>query len=76
MKELTPFQKFKYAILKILGAAPERTSTILQKIKDLYPEECNDLVRCIHKNVDYGRPEWEHVVRNAQQALKKSGIIE
>jgi hypothetical protein len=76
MKELTPFQKFKQGVVDILKAAPEKTSVILQKIRDMYPEECNDKVRCIHKNVDYGRPEWEHIVRSAQQALKKSGIIE
>jgi len=76
MEELTPFQKFKQGIIDVLKIAPEKTSVILQKIKDMHPEECNDEVRCIHKNVDYGRPEWEHIVRSAQQALKKSGIIE
>jgi len=76
MGESTPFQKFKQEIINTLKGAPEKTSLILQKIKDMYPEECNDEVRCIHKNVDYGQPEWAHIVRNAQQALKKSGIIE
>jgi len=76
MEELTPFQKFKEEIVNILKIGPKTTSEILSKIKDLYPEECNDMVRCIHKNVDYGRPEWEHIVRSAQQALKKSNIIE
>jgi hypothetical protein len=76
MEELTPFQKFKQGIIDILKVAPEKTSVILQKIKNMYPEECHDEIRCIHKNVDYGRPEWEHIVRSAQQALKKSGIIE
>jgi hypothetical protein len=76
MKELTPFQKFKQGIVDILKGAPEKTSEILQRIKNMYPEECNNEVRCIHNNIDYGRPEWEHIVRSAQQALKKSDIIE
>jgi len=76
MEELTLFQKFKQGVIDILKDAPEKTSVILQKIKDMYPKECNDEVRCIHKNVDYGRPEWEHIVRNAKQDLKRGGIIE
>ena len=49
-------------LIDILKARPGKTSVILQKIKDMYPEECNDKVRCLHKNVDYGHPEWEHIV--------------
>lgn len=74
--EATPFQKFKEGVIDILKVTPENTSVILQKIKSMYPEEFDDAVRCIHRNVDYGRPEWEHIVRNAQLALEKSGIIE
>lgn len=76
MEELTPFQKFKRGIIEILKTGPQKTSIILQRVKNMCPEECNDEVRCVHKNVDYGRPEWEHIVRSAQQVLKKSGIIQ
>ena len=75
MEEVTLFQKFKKGIVEILKVEPKATSEIL-KIKVMYPDDCDDSVRCIHKNVDYGRPEWEHIVRSAQQALKKSNIID
>jgi len=75
MSELTPFQKFKQGIVQILTISPERTGVILQKIKEMHADECKDQVRCIHNNIDYKRPEWEHIARSAQQALKKSGIV-
>ncbi len=75
MTELTSFQKFKQSIVQILTISPQRTGVILRIIKEMYPDECNDQIRCIHNDIDYKRPEWEHITRSAQQALKKSDII-
>lgn len=76
MKEQTLFQKFSLEILRIVGEKPTKTREILKIIKERYPKECDDTIRCIHKGIDYGRPEWEHILRSAQQALKRKGLTE
>ena len=75
MNEINTTQKSKDGIIEILKEQPEITSNIYNKIKILYPVECNDNEQCIHNDVDYNGPEWKHKVRSAQSSLRKSCII-
>lgn len=75
MNELTTTEKFKNGIIEILKEQPENTSNIYNKIKILYPEECDDSKRCIHNRTDYYGPEWKHKVRSVQSSLKRGGKI-
>ena len=51
-------------------------SEIYNEVKAKLPEICDNSVRCVHKGIDYGQPEWKHRVRAALQVLKRQGLVE
>lgn len=72
---MTETDRFQELILQILRERDMETGEIYMKIKQKEPSLCDDRARCIHNGIDYGQPEWKHLVRNAQQVLKKKGMI-
>lgn len=39
-------------------------------VKKLYGNLCDDDYKCIHNELNYGQPEWKHVVRFALERVK------
>ena len=71
----TPYQVFYGEIPTILRGGPKTHREIAQEIQDRFPEYCDDSILCPHVNDTSNHPEWDHHARNAEQALKRNGII-
>jgi len=68
-------QIFAATILHLLEEkGPLRTEELHPLIQALHPELCDDSVERIIDGVRFGR-RWKHMVRNAQQYLKRNGLI-
>ncbi len=65
---------FSEAILFILGKGPLSTRNINPFVQQLLPDLCDDSVVLVINGQRFGK-NWKHQVRNAQQALKRSGRI-
>ena len=65
---------FSEAILYILSKGSLSTRSLHPHIKQLLPELCDDSVELIIHGERFGK-DWKHSVRNAQQSLKKRGLI-
>jgi phospholipase D-like protein len=66
---------FSDAIVYLLSFGPLRTTELHPRIKELYPDLCNDAEILIINAQEFGK-KWKHAVRNVQQALKRAGKIE
>ena len=73
---ITSYQVLKRGIPKILQTGPKAHREISYKLKELFPEYCDDSVPCPHVKYNSGHPEWDHLARSAEQALKRNGLIE
>lgn len=65
---------FSEAILYVLSKSPLPTRTLHPHVQMLLPELCDDSVELIIHGERFGK-DWKHNVRNAQQGLKKRGLI-
>lgn len=53
---------------------PLATADLHPLIQQIHPDVCDDTVDRIISGVHFGK-KWKHYVRNAQQALKRQGVI-
>ncbi len=68
-------QIFAKTILHLLREqGPLRTEELHPLIQALHPELCDDSVERIINGIRFGK-RWKHMVRNAQQYLKRKGLI-
>ena len=66
---------FASTILYLLRTqGPLTTRELHPLIQTLHPELCDDTVERIINGVHFGK-RWKHMVRNAQQYLKRTGLI-
>ncbi|MDW8068273.1 MAG: phospholipase D-like domain-containing protein [Anaerolineae bacterium] len=54
---------------------PMRTVELHPRIQQIHPDLCDDSIDRVIKGVHFGK-KWKHYVRNAQQTLKRQGIID
>lgn len=66
---------FYRTILFLLRAGPMRTVDIHPQVKRIHPDLCDDSVDRIIDGERFGK-KWKHLVRIAQQMLKRDGLIE
>jgi hypothetical protein len=67
---------FARTIAYLLGArGPMSTVDIHRYVQELHPDLCDDSVDRVIDGKHFGK-KWKHAVRTAQQALKKSRLIE
>ncbi|MFQ5880909.1 MAG: phospholipase D family protein [Candidatus Methylomirabilales bacterium] len=66
---------FSRTILFLLRAGPMRTVDIHPQIKKIHPDLCDDSVDRIIDGERFGK-KWKHLVRTAQQILKRNRLIE
>jgi phosphatidylserine/phosphatidylglycerophosphate/cardiolipin synthase-like enzyme len=65
---------FADTILYLLARQPMRTTDMHPMIQRLHPDLCDDHEDRVIKGVHFGK-KWKHYVRNAQQHLKRQGLI-
>ncbi len=65
---------FSEAILYVLSHGPLPTRHLHPHVQRLLPDLCDDSVELIIHGEKFGKA-WKHHVRNAQQSLKKNGLI-
>lgn len=66
----------RYYIQKLLEKKPMSGKDLSSKVKEKYPEYCNNDVKCqCGKGENANRHEWEHQVQWAIQDLKYGNII-
>jgi len=61
-------------ILYLLQSGPQRTVELHEQIKVIHPLLCDDSIDRVIGGVHFGK-KWKHYVRNAQQFLKRKGLI-
>ncbi|MGH7411530.1 MAG: phospholipase D-like domain-containing protein [Candidatus Methylomirabilis sp.] len=66
---------FSRTILFLLRAGPMRTVDIHPRVQKIHPDLCDDSVDRIIDGERFGK-RWKHLVRTAQQILKRDGLIE
>ncbi len=66
---------FSRTILFLLRGGPMRTVDIHPQIKKIHPDLCDDSIDRIIDGERFGK-KWKHLVRTAQQILKRDGQIE
>ncbi len=62
-------------IPKLLEIKPATGKSLVTKIKEKYPQSCDDSIKCQCGNHIQNRPEWEHQAQWAIQDLKHDGIL-
>ena len=62
------------AILYILSEGPMTTRELHPRVQQVLADLCNDEVELVINGERFGK-RWKHVVRNAQQSLKRRGKI-
>ncbi len=65
---------FSEAIMYVLSKGSLRTEDLQPRVQRLLPDLCDDTVELIINGERFGK-RWKHGVRNAQQFLKKGGVI-
>jgi hypothetical protein len=66
---------FTEAIIYVLSSrGPTDTRKLAPEIQTLLPDLCDDRVELIINGERFGK-RWKHDVRNAQQALKRQGVV-
>jgi len=71
----TTHRIFAETILYLLERGPLRTLELQPQIQRIHPDLCDDLIDRVISGVHFGK-KWKHHVRNAQQHLKRMGLIE
>lgn len=66
---------FSETIEYLLSKKPMRTTELHPLIQRLHPDMCDDSIDRVIDGVNFGK-RWKHLVRSAQQALKREGRIE
>lgn len=66
---------FSRTILFLLRGGPMKTVDIHPQVKRIHPDLCDDSVDRIIDGERLGK-KWKHLVRTAQQMLKRDGLIE
>jgi hypothetical protein len=59
----------------LLTERPMTTEELHERVRDIHPDLCDDRVDRIIRGRHFGK-KWKHELRNAQQTLKRKGIIE
>lgn len=54
---------------------PMQTAELHPRIQQIHPDLCDDSIDRVIKGVHFGK-KWKHYVRNAQQTLKRQGVID
>ncbi len=65
---------FSETIEYLLAKEPMRTADLHPLIQRMHPDLCDDSVDRVIEGVNFGK-KWKHLVRSAQQALKREGRI-
>jgi PLD-like domain len=65
---------FSETIEYLLSKGPMRTADLHPLIQQMHPDLCDDSVDRVIEGVNFGK-KWKHLVRSAQQALKREGRI-
>ena len=65
---------FADAIMFLLSSRPMTTVELHARIKELFPELCDDTVDLVINGQHFGK-KWKHVVRSAQAFLRRKGAI-
>lgn len=73
-KGKTTHSIFSETILFLLARGSMRTSELHPLIQRLHPDICDDSMDRVIDGVHFGK-KWKHLVRNAQQYLKRHGQI-
>lgn len=71
----TTYKIFYNIIPKILKSGPKAHCEIAEQLQQRFPDNCDDSIPCPHRKDNYVHPEWDHLARSAEQALKRKGII-
>lgn len=66
---------FSRTILFLLRTGPMRTVEIHPQVKRIHPDLCDDSVDRVIDGERFGK-KWKHLVRTAQQILKREGLVE
>ena len=65
---------FGEAIQLALAEGPQPTTVIHERIRQLLPDFCDDTEDRVINGIHFGK-RWKHNVRNAQQSLKRRGVV-
>ena len=65
---------FGEAIQLALAEGPQPTTAIHERIRQMLPDFCDDTEDRVINGVHFGK-KWKHNVRNAQQYLKRRGVV-
>ncbi len=65
---------FAPTVLYILHEGPMKTVDINRRVQSIHPDLCDDAIDRVIDGVHFGK-KWKHYVRNAQQYLKRNGLI-
>lgn len=65
---------FSEAILYVLARRPRTTRELHPQLQRLLPDLCDDSLELIINGESFGK-KWKHHVRNAQQSLKRAGLV-
>jgi len=66
---------FSETIEYLLSKGPMKTADLHPLIQKMHPDLCDDSIDRVIDGVNFGK-KWKHLVRSAQQALKREGRIE
>jgi len=66
---------FGEALRFVLADRPRSTAEIGPEVQRLLPDLCDDEVELVIGGERYGK-DWKHRLRNAQQQLKRAGVVE
>ena len=66
---------FSRTIIFLLQAGPLKTIDLHPQIKRIHPDLCDDSVDRVIDGERFGK-KWKHLVRTAQQILKRDGLVE
>ena len=65
---------FSQTILYLLEKGPQTTQQLHPLIQQIHPDLCDDSIDRVINGVRFGK-RWKHMVRNAQQSLRRHGLI-
>ncbi len=68
-------ETFSEAIIYVLSGGPAATRNIHPRVQVLLPSLCDDSEELVINGDHFGKA-WKHQVRNAQQSLKRKGLID
>ena len=70
----SPHSLFSDAIVYVLSRRALPTSELHPQVQKLLPELCDDAIELLIDGERFGK-RWKHDIRNAQQYLKRQGVI-